>query len=544
MVIRAIVSVGLIFLLALIGTCQPGASIPTFDAADVRVTGAGYEPTSDGSHWMQGGFLNRDRYELRKATMLGLIRTAYDVPADKVLGGPSWLDYDRFDVVAKTRPGTRPERLHAMLQMLLADRFRLVLRIEARQVPGYVLSTGKRELKLKAPVSGVKSAGCTVQDRAFEGEVVNAVIRCGNVTMAEFAQELAQLVAEPLRNLPVGDSTGLPGGWDLEFRYSQQLNSPTAGGVLEGIDKLGLKLALGKVPEPVLIVESVDRQPSPNSPDLAAAMSPLPAPEFEVASLKPCKDPSSQALLRFLPGGHVNATCMDLDDLIRKAWKVPTFGEIVGAPKWLTANRNWVTIDAKAPAGIAAKPQHNQQAKDLLGEMMRSLLMDRYKIKVHYEDRPVAAPTLIAVKPKLTRADPGDRTGCSRERQEMLNFRAFLVRLVCRNITMAQFAEQIPGFDMTFVYPVLDATGIDGAWDFTINYDAAKNVFSDALQPDGAQSGGAAASVLDVPTASDPSGYLSFAEAIEKQLGLKLRAEKRLLPVLVIDHIEQKPTEN
>jgi uncharacterized protein (TIGR03435 family) len=38
--------------------------------------------------------------------------------------------------------------------------------------------------------------------------------------------------------------------------------------------------------------------------------------------------------------------------------------------------------------------------------------------------------------------------------------------------------------------------------------------------------------------------YLSFAEVIEKQLGLKLKTEKRLMPVLVIDHIEQKPAEN
>ena len=91
---------------------------------------------------------------------------------------------------------------------------------------------------------------------------------------------------------------------------------------------------------------------------------------------------------------------MDLTYLIRQAWNLPSFAELVGAPKWLTANPNRVTIDAKAPAGIAAKPQLNEQAKDLLDEMLRALLIDRYKMKVHYEDRPVAAPTLIAVKPK------------------------------------------------------------------------------------------------------------------------------------------------
>ena len=52
------------------------------------------------------------------------------------------------------------------------------------------------------------------------------------------------------------------------------------------------------------------------------------------------------------------------------------------------------------------KPLLNEQAKDLLDGMLRSLPLDRYKMKVHYEDQPVAAPTLIAVRPKRPRAYP------------------------------------------------------------------------------------------------------------------------------------------
>ena len=47
-----------------------------------------------------------------------------------------------------------------------------------------------------------------------------------------------------------------------------------------------------------------------------------------------------------------------------------------------------------------------------------------------------------------------------------------------------------------------------------------------------------------VPTASDPTGTLTIFEALEKQLGLKLEKERRNMPVIVIDHLEQKPTEN
>jgi uncharacterized protein (TIGR03435 family) len=47
-----------------------------------------------------------------------------------------------------------------------------------------------------------------------------------------------------------------------------------------------------------------------------------------------------------------------------------------------------------------------------------------------------------------------------------------------------------------------------------------------------------------VPSASDPSGAYTVLEAVEKQLGLKLAMQKRPMPVIVIDHLEQKPTDN
>jgi uncharacterized protein (TIGR03435 family) len=50
--------------------------------------------------------------------------------------------------------------------------------------------------------------------------------------------------------------------------------------------------------------------------------------------------------------------------------------------------------------------------------------------------------------------------------------------------------------------------------------------------------------VAQQSAASDPSGAVSLSDAINKQLGLKLASQKRLMPVLEIDHIEPKPAEN
>ncbi len=534
---RALAGVGLIVLLPGVAICQSGAAKPAFDAADIHLSPRS-DWVKDGLHAMQVGFVTSDRYELRKATMLDLIRTAYNVDAEKVVGGPSWIDYDRFDIAAKTRPGTRPERLRLMLQTLLADRFKLVVKTDAQPVPGYVLSQGKRELKLKAAASGVNSAGCRIQDRSFSGDVSSTAIQCRNVTMEVFAQALHQFASGALRNLPVADSTGLEGGWDFDFSYAQRMASPDSGadaGVLDAMDKLGLKLELGRVPEPVLTVESVNQRPTPNPPGVAAALPPLPPPEFEVASIKPCK---GERLVnpQFQAGGRVTATCAALGGLIAQAWNLHLFEEPAGAPKWLAEDpeAHRFSIEAKAPAGVAVDPKSNAEAKDLLNAMLRSLLIDRFRMKVHYEDRPMDAATLVAVKPKLTKANPANRTGCTREGQPPQG-RAAMVRLICQNLTMAQFAEQI--FYFGLAYPVLDATGIDGAWDITVDYDALAVALARVPQQAGAE---AAAS----GEASEPSGSLSFPEAIEKQIGLKLKFEKRPVPVLIIDHIEEKPSEN
>ena len=106
----------------------------------------------------------------------------------------------------------------------------------------------------------------------------------------------------------------------------------------------------------------------------------------------------------------------------------------------------------------------------------------------------------------------------------------------CQNVTMAQFVEQLQRIAPIYIwYPVLDATGIDGAWDFTLTFTAVNP------NRDGGNRGGGPP---DGGGLSDPNLGISLFNAIEKQLGLKLEKHKRPEPVFVIDHIEEKPTDN
>src|SRR5215475_12342077 len=72
---------------------------PAFDVADVHASIPTMIPQ------MTGGVLRGSRYEIRNATMVDLIKTAYGVENDSIVGGPSWLESNRFDILAKAPAG-------------------------------------------------------------------------------------------------------------------------------------------------------------------------------------------------------------------------------------------------------------------------------------------------------------------------------------------------------------------------------------------------------------------------------------------------------
>jgi hypothetical protein len=90
---------------------------PAFDAADVRVS---TRTSSNGPTFRSG------RFEMLRTTLVQLIAFAYTVNQDTVVGGANWVDFDKFDVIAKAPADTKIEDGRVMLQALLTDRFKLV----------------------------------------------------------------------------------------------------------------------------------------------------------------------------------------------------------------------------------------------------------------------------------------------------------------------------------------------------------------------------------------------------------------------------------
>jgi uncharacterized protein (TIGR03435 family) len=112
--------------------------------------------------------------------------------------------------------------------------------------------------------------------------------------------------------------------------------------------------------------------------------------------------------------------------------------------------------------------------------------------------------------------------------------------MTCSNITMAQFAAQLQAMAPGFIKnQVIDATGIDGAYDITLAFSTSAQLRGAAPSPSPPPDDPSSANAAPAPT-----GGISLFDAVYKTLGVKLEKRKTTVPMLVIDHIDPKPTEN
>jgi uncharacterized protein (TIGR03435 family) len=547
---RRITNSSLLSVLCVTALGQTGDLRPKFEVADVHPSAQIENPTP----FMTGGVLRGGRYDLRNATMMDLIRTAYNVDVDTVFGGPTWLEFDRFEVVTSAPPPTSRQTLRLMLQSLLADRFKLVIHKDVRPLPGFALVIGKGKPKLKTADNTVEGE-CTIQpQRPSPGTRPSMAFSCHNMTMESFAQRLREM-SSPYLNNPVVNKTGLAGAWDFDIRFtawSALIGSSDTDVVtiFEAVDKqLGLKLEPENVPMPVMVIESVNRTPTKNPPEVAKEL-PLPPPsQFEVAVIKQSR-PDEMPDIRLQRGARVDIQALTLKTLIALAWHLDpdTNYMIVNGPEYLDSNRFDITAKASMGSGPGAAA-----AMDVgdLWPLLKSLLKDRFHLAVHTENRVVPAYQLISTNaPKLRKANPASQTrwkeGPGPDGKDPRISNPSLSRLATfQNVSMAQFADLISVIASGYYFgPVLDGTGRQGGWDFTLAWSSAGIARAPAGRSGDATTRATGAGVGAIPSDPNPNRALPINEAITRQLGLRLEEKKRPLPVLVIDHIDEYPTEN
>ena len=299
----------------------------------------------------------------------------------------------------------------------MQDRFKLAVHNDNKPVPAYAIkATGKHPQLKQSDGSG--DTGCKFTPPppppppAPGGSAPTPPLfaySCTNMTMSAFAEALTTtifLAPQYLNDRVVVDETELKGAWNFDLKFTPRGAITPAGpmpgsiSLFDAIEKLGLKLDPVDVPMPVIVVDSVNQKPTANSPDAAEKLHvPPPPTEFEVADLKPTPPDFHQGMIRIQPGGRVNIAGIPLKFLVEQAWNL-TDDMVDGMPKWMETDR--YDLVAKAPVADVDL--------DEIWTMVRALIVERFKLTSHTEDRLVTAYTLVAVKPKMKKADPTSRT--------------------------------------------------------------------------------------------------------------------------------------
>lgn len=529
-------------LLALLGAVSGHSQKqPTFEMADVHVS-----TIVHGAAQNVGGVLREGRYINRDATMLQLIEAAWGVPEDTISGGPGWVSLDLFDVVARVPNGTTPATANLMLQNLLADRFGLVINHGSHPIPRYVLSVMKGGSKLKS-ARGSGDPGCQpVQQTASPNpadlaSIPNVKVQCRNVTAAAIAENLHRIAGGYLDH-DVIDSTGLDGVYDFDLEWTDRplLAVHGADGIslFTAVEKqLGLKLEVRNVSVPSLGIEKVNRRPGPNPAGIETSLATAAA-RFEAASIK-LADPAKPFTGVSYGGGtevHAGGT---LRQLIATALLIPpdvAADTVIGLPKAADDVR-WDIVAKMPEAGEGAprlvQGQRQPPPFSVAVEMLRGLLVDSFAMKTHTENREVTVYvlTLAGKKSKMTRADEAERSLCKPDNKARGLASTPTKAMSCKNTTMAELAVHLPQWAGLYIdHPMVDGTGLQGGWDFLLGWTPKTMMPAVPLPGTNLAPGETAA----------PGGITVF-EAIKQELGLKLVKQKRSIPVIVVDHVDEQP---
>ena len=211
-------------------------------------------------------------YRCQNCSLFQVVLEAYGIQLPARFSGPEWLQSVRFDISAKLPAGATRESFQAMLQNLLAERFKLAVHREKKEMRVYELAVARNGPKFQEAVpKEAVPAGEAAQPLKRDGDgypilppgMTMAVIpgharlRSDNRTMEWFAGMLSNQMGSP-----VVDATGLHGKYDFVLSWALDDGGPDLLSALP--EQLGLKLEEKKAPVEVLVVDRIEKVPTEN----------------------------------------------------------------------------------------------------------------------------------------------------------------------------------------------------------------------------------------------------------------------------------------
>jgi uncharacterized protein (TIGR03435 family) len=262
---------------------EASSPLPSFEVVSIK-------PDKSGGMMMRIG-MSPDSITVTNLPVSDLIRQAFGVSVDRLVGGPGWMTSDRFDIDAKVAPEDTAKlkaltglQRWAMFIPVLEDRFGLKFHHESRNLTQYVLVVSKAGLKMKEatpgdtypngihPPSGGSGAGLMwMKPGEFTGQ---------GAPLDNLVRSLCFVLGGT-----IVDQTGLTGKYDFDLKWTSEVGSGMPAGPSDGgqsgagnppaadnsgpslftalEEQLGLKLDAKKVPTDVIVIDHLE-QPSPN----------------------------------------------------------------------------------------------------------------------------------------------------------------------------------------------------------------------------------------------------------------------------------------
>ena len=233
---------------------------PAFEVASVKVNRQ--QPLVNSDLRVSGETLT-----MRNRNLRVIAAWAYNLQWSQI-DGPSWIDSDRFDIVAKAAKPLSGDEVRPMLQTLLAERFHFASHRETRQADVLALTVPKGGHKMTPSKNAEGPAG------SRQGPARGTVIE--GVTLAELCENLSH----DAHSIPLVDMTGLTGRFDFTFniqKYQESLRAQAMSqprpseadlrlSLMQDLisGELGLKVDQRRAQVEFLVIDRADQKPSEN----------------------------------------------------------------------------------------------------------------------------------------------------------------------------------------------------------------------------------------------------------------------------------------
>ena len=237
----------LVFVSAVGVLAQAPAARLTFEVASVKLT----PPPLDGRVSISIGG-DAGRIDWQGVPLKFIIARAYEVQ-DFQVSGPDWLATQRFEVMAKFPPGATEKQVPEMLRALLADRFKLSIHKESKEMQIDSLTIAKGGLKVKP-----------VDSDSGQVRIGSGRIELRGAPISQLSALLARLL-----DRPVLDQTGASGNYDFRFEFTPEGAPPSGDNPKPSLftalqEQAGLKLESKKAPVELVVVDRVEKLPTEN----------------------------------------------------------------------------------------------------------------------------------------------------------------------------------------------------------------------------------------------------------------------------------------